>query len=84
MSPSLNELAPLVDASPCRPPGTWMPKDWAASGARLSVPMRVRFSDEDVDLGFPGEEALGGSRYAKRVYCETKHQRAQQHLRPFR
>jgi len=32
--------------------------------------MRVRFSDEDVDLGFPGEEALGGSRYAKKLLCD--------------
>ena len=30
----------------------------------------MRFSDEVVDIGFPGEEALGGSRYAKKVYCE--------------
>ena len=54
-----------------REPGTWMPKEWAASGARLSLPMRVRFSDESVDMGFPGEEALnpGGGRYGKKVCC---------------
>eukprot|EP00316_Scyphosphaera_apsteinii_P024231 CAMPEP_0119314186 /NCGR_PEP_ID=MMETSP1333-20130426/32001_1 /TAXON_ID=418940 /ORGANISM="Scyphosphaera apsteinii, Strain RCC1455" /LENGTH=321 /DNA_ID=CAMNT_0007319249 /DNA_START=85 /DNA_END=1050 /DNA_ORIENTATION=+ len=51
--------------------GTWMPAQWAASGARLSLPMRVRFSDEDVDLGFGGEDAInpGGSRNAKKLYC---------------
>ena len=43
-----------------REPNTWMPKDWAASGARLLLPLDVEFADERVDLGFPGEEALGG------------------------
>ena len=38
-----------------REPGTWMPAEWAASGARLSLPLLVRFPDERVDLGFPGE-----------------------------
>jgi len=52
-----------------REPGTAMPADWGASGARLSLPLKVNFSDEVVDLGFPGEEALKG-RYAKRVYCD--------------
>ena len=52
-----------------REPGTWMPSEWAASGARLSLPMVFHFSDEQVDLGFPGEEALQG-RYAKRLGCE--------------
>ena len=55
-----------------REPGTWMPKEWAASGARLSVPLKMRFSDELVDLGFPGEETLNPDRgrYAKKLYCE--------------
>ena len=43
-----------------REPGTWMDKDWAASGARLSLPVKLRFSDKQLDLGFPGEEGLGG------------------------
>ena len=51
-----------------REPNTWMPKDWAASGARLLLPLDVEFADERVDLGFPGEEALGG-RYCKRLNC---------------
>jgi hypothetical protein len=43
-----------------------MDKDWAASGARLVFPINVRFSDEELDLGIPGEEGLGG-RYCKRL-----------------
>ena len=53
-----------------REPGTWMASEWAASGARLSLPLAVRFSDEVVDLGFPGEEALGGRREARCLICE--------------
>ena len=69
---SLHDMECQVTLSIGREPGTWMPKDWAASGARLSLPMRVRFSDDIVDIGFPGEETLnpGGSRYAKKLYCE--------------
>ena len=51
-----------------REPATWMPKDWAASGARLSLPLQLEFADDDLDLGFPGEEALGG-RFCKRLEC---------------
>lgn len=58
-----------VTLSVGREPGTWMPGEWAASGARLSLPMAISFSDETVDLGFPGEESMGG-RYAKRLDCE--------------
>jgi hypothetical protein len=67
---SLNDLECQITLNIGREPGTWMPKDWAASGARLSLPLRVRFSDEIVDLGYPGEETLGGSRYAKKIYCD--------------
>ena len=59
----------LVTLSVGREPGTWMPKEWAASGARLSLPMSVSFTEEPVDLGFPGEETLGG-RTARRLNCE--------------
>ena len=52
-----------------REPGTWMPQEWAASGARLSLPLELRFSDELVDLGFPGEEVFGG-RAARRLVCD--------------
>ena len=51
-----------------REQGTWMPKEWGESGARLSFPLPIFFSDETIDLGFPGEEALGG-RYARRLQC---------------
>ena len=71
-SVTLSDMEVQITLSVGREPGTWMPKEWAASGARLSLPMRVRFSDETVDMGFPGEEALnpGGGRYGKKVYCE--------------
>jgi len=29
-----------------REPGTWMPKEWAASGATLTLPIEVTFTDE--------------------------------------
>ena len=35
-----------VSLSVGREDGTWMPKDWAASGARLLLPLDVRFEDE--------------------------------------
>lgn len=54
-----------------REPGTWMPKEWGESGARLSLPLALTFSDEVVDLGVPGEQTLNnGGRYAKRLICE--------------
>lgn len=34
-----------------REPGTWMPEAWAASGARLSLPMRVTFANDFADVG---------------------------------
>jgi len=69
---TLNNMETQVTLNVGREPGTWMPKEWGASGARLSLPLRIRFSDEVVDIGFPGEEALdpSGSRYAKKLYCE--------------
>jgi hypothetical protein len=69
---TLNGMECRVTLSVGREPGTWMPQDWAASGARLSLPLTVRFSEEIVDLGFPSEEALNpsGSRYAKKLYCD--------------
>lgn len=66
---SLDGFAARVTLSLGREPGTWMPPEWAASGARLSLPLTVRFTDEPVDLGFPGEENFGG-RYAKRLVVE--------------
>jgi len=67
---TLNNMEVMTTLNIGREPGTWMPKEWAASGARLSLPLKMRFSDEVVDLGFPGEESLGGGRYAKKLYCE--------------
>ena len=49
-----------------REPGTWMDEEWGASGARFLLPVRFRFSPDPVDLGVPGEEALGG-RYCRRL-----------------
>lgn len=69
---TLNGMECPITLNIGREPGTWMPKEWAASGARLSLPTTIRFSDEIVDLGFPGEDALdaNGDRYAKKLYCE--------------
>mgnify|MGYP006142217561 CR=1 FL=1 len=33
-----------------RESGTWMPTDWAASGARLSMPIEVTFTDEPIGV----------------------------------
>ena len=49
-----------------RESGTWMEKDWAVSGTRLLLPVRLGFSTERIDLGFPGEESLGG-RFCSRL-----------------
>ena len=38
-----------VTLSVGREPGTWMPKDWAESGARLSLPLTVKFTEEPVE-----------------------------------
>ena len=51
---SLNGFECGATLSIGRETGTWMPQEWAASGARLSLPLTLRFSDEEVDLGFPG------------------------------
>lgn len=65
-TPTLEGLTAVLKLDVGREPGTWMPKDWAASGARLSLPQTVTFSDEPIDLGFPGENALNG-RLAKKL-----------------
>ena len=69
--PTLEDMVCTVTLSIGREPGTWMPDEWGASGARLSLPTTVRFTDEPVDLGFPGEEDMNG-RFAKRVACVTE------------
>ena len=52
-----------------RESGTWMDKSWAASGARLLLPLQCSFTGDELDLGFPGEEALAG-RYCRRLDCD--------------
>ncbi len=42
-----------------REPGTWMPEDWASSGARLLLPLEVRFDAEDEPS--VSERIIGGS-----------------------
>lgn len=66
---ALNGFECTVTMSVGREPNTWMPADWAASGGRLSLPMKLRFSDEEVDLGVPGEQEMGG-RYVRKLYCD--------------
>jgi len=43
-----------------REPGTMMEKEWAASGARLLLPVNLTFSPNPVKIDFPGEESLNG------------------------
>ena len=50
-----------------REPSTWMPADWAA-GSGCLCQTEVTFLDEELDLGVPGEESLGG-RYARKLSC---------------
>lgn len=64
--PSLADMECRVTLNVGRERGTWMDKDWAASGARLLLPINVRFTREEIDLGFPGEESLGG-RFCNRL-----------------
>ena len=45
-----------------REAGTMMEGDWAASGARLLLPVNLAFSPRPVEIDFPGEEGLGGRR----------------------
>ena len=49
-SGTLNNMEVEVTLDIGREPGTWMPKDWAASGTRLPIPVKLQFSDEIVDL----------------------------------
>ena len=51
---SLDGLTCTATLNIGREPGTWMPDEWGASGGRLSLPLVVRFTDETVDMGFPG------------------------------
>ena len=62
----LDGLQCRINVDVGREGNTWMPKDWAASGGRLVLPVNIEFTDEQVDLGIPGEEGLGG-RYCRRV-----------------
>ena len=63
---SLEGLECRINVNVGREPGTWMDKEWAVSGARLVLPVSVRFTNERVDLGIPGEAALGG-RYCRKL-----------------
>jgi len=67
MSLTLQNLACRVTLNVGREPGTWMPPEWGASGARLSLPMDVRFSDEPIDCDEPSFLERGRT---ARVYCE--------------
>ena len=53
---ALSDFECTVTLNVGREPNTWMPAEWAASGGRLSLPLKLRFSTEQVDLGVPGEE----------------------------
>ena len=47
-----------------REKGTWMPDDWAASGARLSLPLILHFTDEPTRVN---DNALGRGGVVKRL-----------------
>ena len=63
---SLDGLECRINVDVGREQGTWMDKDWAASGGRLVLPVNVVFTNDRVDLGIPGEEGLGG-RYCRKL-----------------
>lgn len=63
---SLDGLECRINLDVGREPGTWMEKDWGESGARLVLPIKVRFTNDQIDLGIPGEEGLGG-RYCRKL-----------------
>lgn len=56
-APKLTKASWKLSLSVGREQGTWMPEDWAASGARLLLPVVVEFDSE----AYPGDaEALVG------------------------
>ena len=56
-APKLSKASWKLSLSIGREQGTWMPEEWAASGARLLLPITVEFDSEP----YPGEpEALVG------------------------
>jgi len=57
---SLEETECCVTLDIGREKNTLMEKNFAASGKRLLLPINIRFTSERLDLGIPGEEALGG------------------------
>ena len=65
---TLNDFTCRVTLNVGREPGTWMPDEWAASGARLSLPMDVTFSGEPVECEEPNFLQRGGS--TSRLYCD--------------
>lgn len=62
-SPTIANTDWKVTLSVGREPGTWMPKDWAGSGARLSLPMTLSFLDEEVkaDEGFSNSKIVNAA-----------------------
>lgn len=63
---SIADLECRVTLNVGRESNTMMDGEWASSGARLLLPINLRFTQEEIDLGFPGEESLGG-RYCYRL-----------------
>ena len=68
---TMNNMEAQLTLNVGREQGTWMPKDWAASGARLSLPMKVcaswRVSSHDqayLTCRTPHTSTLHGARSA--------------------
>ena len=59
-TPSLKDLECRVTLNVGREKGTMMEPEWGASGARLLLPINLKFTGEPVKIDFPGEEAMGG------------------------
>ena len=59
-APSLAGMECRVTLDAGRERGTMMAPEWAASGARLLLPVNLRFTGRRTKIDFPGEEALGG------------------------
>ena len=58
-----------VTLSVGRESGTWMDKDWGASGARLSLPLTVDFTSEPAEVGFFRDSMLDSYDTVKELTC---------------
>ena len=67
---SLGGLTCRVTLNIGREPGTWMDEEWAKSGARMSLPVDVIFSDEPAATN-DEQNFLGRGNAISRLYCDS-------------